>query len=122
MRGKDSCKQRIQADDSSIRKKAGKHDNGRERHDIIRAATEPSDHRRRADQRDNGQWPQIDSGGEKAEDRAARRAADIEPGEHTGCRPGFEADVNNDLRHPLDDEIETGDVGKVGRSDDNRRH
>ena len=117
---KDFGEQQIVPADCRVGEETGDGDGAREHREVGRAAPEPRNHDRRADQRGDGQRLQSEAGRNQSENRHAGGAPHIGPGQHSGRGLRRKAHVDDQFRNPLDDEVEARHVREITQCDEHR--
>ena len=80
---------------------------------IVRRDAEERHHHRRDEHRHDRQRPHRELLRERRKDETARESADVGPDEDARSRRRREAEVRDDVRRPLDDEVERRDVEEM---------
>src|SRR5690606_25379537 len=82
---------------------------------ILRHATEDDGGQPGQHKDADGKFSKIDLAADNGESGTAYQAADAGHGNDVTGIGGVEAHAHDDVRHPLDDEVEVGDVQEVGQ-------
>ena len=118
MRGEDLRDDRVKTDDAGVDAEAAHAADDRQALQVRRRPAERGHRCGRCQEHADRQRLHADLLRQQPEHGPADGAAHVRPDQHAGGRRRREAEIDDDLRHPLHDEIERRDVEKIRRRHD----